>query len=453
MDITETFKKRVIQGVDVIVWKHLSKDASPKEAKDRKKLKDQVGMANIDMPMLDMRKDNGNLVFNNITMMADDIDNWIYAFNQFYDPEFISVSEVNGGMKLQIKREGKLFITTTFYPNTGNCMIQAANLDEEILLQALKVLPEIKKIKDAKQLLTETAVVDELNNTEITVNEPIISGDGRKESQDEDEGGDVTIIDPVLCYIVYGVNSGTHASVKKAVLGHFTAAAISKAKDILFEKCDNTVIGKKQRRNSTMVRTNTEANLADIMDAITLLDNKGKLPNLAILANDLKDIPRSHPEELNNISLVDRLNKLEDTIQALKDITERSLQENVELREELKQIRTQTTVPAMSSSPVSTKLKPAISPKPKSLPSTQSYLVALTNSAKAAEGGKQVSESSRTPNPIPKPTATIDAPNTTNPIKDKHSPVSTASTEPSVSAPSDLAKRPNNSPSPDLQQT
>ena len=37
MDITETFKKRVIQGVDVIVWKHLSNDASPKEAKDRKK--------------------------------------------------------------------------------------------------------------------------------------------------------------------------------------------------------------------------------------------------------------------------------------------------------------------------------------------------------------------------------------------------------------------------------
>ena len=188
MDITETFKKRVMQGVDVIVWKHLSKDASPKEAKDRKKLKDQVGMANIDLPMLDMRKDNGNLVFNNITMMVDDIDNWIYAFNQFYDPEFISVSEVNGGMKLQIKREGKLFITTTFYPNTGNCMIQTANLDEEILLQALRVLPEIKKIKDAKQLLTETAVVDELNNTEITVNEPSISGDGQKESQDEGRG-------------------------------------------------------------------------------------------------------------------------------------------------------------------------------------------------------------------------------------------------------------------------
>ena len=273
-----------------------------RKQRTEKKLKDQVGMANIDLPMLDMKKDNFNLVFNNTIMMVDDIDNWIYALNQFYDPEFISVSEVNGGMKLQIKREGKLFITTTFYPITGNCMIQAANLDEEILLQALRVLPEIKKIKDAKQLLTETAVVDELNNTEITVNEPSISGDSQKESQDEDEGGDVTIIDPVLCYIVYGVNSGTHASVKKAVLGHFTAAAISKAKDILFEKCDNTVIGKKQRRNSTMVRTNTEANLADIMDAITLLDNKGKLPNLAILANDLKDIPRSHPEELNNIS-------------------------------------------------------------------------------------------------------------------------------------------------------
>ena len=103
----------------------------------------------------------------------------------------------------------------------------------------------------------------------------------------------------------------------------------------------------------------------------------------------------------------------------------------------------------MSSSPVSTKLKPAISPKPKSVPITQSYLVALTNSAKAVEGGKQVSESSRTPNPIPKSTATINDPKTTNPVKDKHSLVSTASTEPSVAAPSDLAKRPNNSPSPD----
>ena len=121
--------------------------------------------------MLDMQRNkHGNLVYNDIFTTVDNTDAWVYAFNEFYGPECVPVKEVNGGMQYLIKKDGKPFITT-FYPNTSGCMIQPPNNDEEISLQSLKIMPDIKKIKDPKLQLMESAVVDELNNADMNQTE------------------------------------------------------------------------------------------------------------------------------------------------------------------------------------------------------------------------------------------------------------------------------------------
>ena len=119
------------------------------------------------------------------------------------------------------------------------------------------------------------------------------------------------LIEPVIAYIVFFMQSGTFDNIKNATLGAFTEAEISSAKDDLWTHCGSRIIGEKKRRKETSARTIKEANIIDIMQAISQLDKSDSLPNMAINARSLQFIPRSHPEELNNISLVDRLNRLE----------------------------------------------------------------------------------------------------------------------------------------------
>ena len=155
MEILETYERHNIRGVEAIVWKHHSSDGSSKEgksAKERKKLRDQVGKENINLPMLDMRKNKqGNLEFNNILMTVDNTEAWVDAFNEFFGTECVPVKDVSGGTQYLMRMDDEIFFTTTFYPNTCSCMLQPANNDQDILLQALQIIPDVKNIKEEIQ--------------------------------------------------------------------------------------------------------------------------------------------------------------------------------------------------------------------------------------------------------------------------------------------------------------
>jgi phospholipase/lecithinase/hemolysin len=64
-------------------------------------------------------------------------------------------------------------------------------------------------------------------------------------------------------------------------------------------------------RKSTNIRSEAEAHVTDIISAISKLDRAGKMAVFVIKVQDLRLTPRSRPEELNNISLVDRLADIE----------------------------------------------------------------------------------------------------------------------------------------------
>ena len=119
------------------------------------------------------------------------------------------------------------------------------------------------------------------------------------------------LIEPVIACIVFSMQSGTFDNIKNATLGAFTEAEISSAKDDLWTHCESRIIGEKKRRKETSSHTIKVANIINIMQAISQLDKSDSLPNVAINARSLQFIPWSHPEELNNISLLDRLNRLE----------------------------------------------------------------------------------------------------------------------------------------------
>jgi hypothetical protein len=152
-------------------------------------------------------------------------------------------------------------------------------------------------------------VVTESDRVNLKGNEDVISKDTNGLENDVRQS---MINEPLLSYVVFALQSGTVENVKKAVLSFFSSEQILNAKNVLWKNACNVTIGKNIARRSTEVRHEEEANLGDIILAIQKLDRLDKMPEIVISAVDLGKIPRSVPEELNAISIVDRLAKLED---------------------------------------------------------------------------------------------------------------------------------------------
>ena len=139
--------------------------------------------------------------------------------------------------------------------------------------------------------------------------------------------GDINmVVDPVLSYIVFGQQAGTPENVIKAALGHLTQEQICQAKDALWAKADSSIVRDHQRHRVSSKRLAKEPQvlISDVVGALGKLDAANKMPVVLIDAMSLGLIPRSHPEELRDISVVDRLNRLEqraENMQGLLDNT------------------------------------------------------------------------------------------------------------------------------------
>ena len=160
------------------------------------------------------------------------------------------------------------------------------------------------------------------------------------------------LMNPVLAYIVFALQSGTTENVTIAALGHFVDEQISGAKDMLWSHCGPQVIGKKSGRKGSSARSVAEAHITDIITAWAKLEAQNMQPVVALNAYSLAAIPRSHPEELNNISLVDRLNRLEKRMCNMQVGMDELTAQNLDLRDNMRQlssyanaVKTPTVIP------------------------------------------------------------------------------------------------------------
>lgn len=69
------------------------------------------------------------------------------------------------------------------------------------------------------------------------------------------------------------------------------------------------------------------------------LDQAEKLPIIGIKASDLCRIPISHPEELNAILQVDRLNCLEACMSSIAELMDKYIAENMVLKDKIEEIQ------------------------------------------------------------------------------------------------------------------
>ena len=79
---------------------------------------------------------------------------------------------------------------------------------------------------------------------------------------------EVSIVNPLLAYMLFALQSGTAENVRQAVIAHFPLNAVLDAKTALWDACDNVILGDKLKRKDSQTRTELEAHVQDILIAI-----------------------------------------------------------------------------------------------------------------------------------------------------------------------------------------
>lgn len=212
--------------------------------------------------------------------------------------------------------------------------------------------PKDDDVTSLKQRVTSTS--RKSSNEPSSETSGNVTGGKEVELQDTDIENTTTptIINPLLAYMWFAMQGGTASNIRDTVLGHFTTDAIVEAKNALWDNSPTEVIGERLRRKDSTVRSEKEAHAQDILSALTKLDKSDQMPTILLEATSLAFIPRFHPEEINNASLIHRITLLEEKFTNLQEIMDRTVCENIAIKDQLHRAKP-TFAEMVQTSPVS----------------------------------------------------------------------------------------------------
>ena len=119
----------------------------------------------------------------------------------------------------------------------------------------------------------------------------------------------------------YYINRSCIDKIAKIAISFYEEYEIIEAKKKLRELYQ-THLGNFQDRKNSDKRTGAEAHLADIIEALTkldlVLDKDDEIP--VFVAKNIERLPDRQPEELNLLSIVNRLSSVEKNLKAQENI-------------------------------------------------------------------------------------------------------------------------------------
>lgn len=123
----------------------------------------------------------------------------------------------------------------------------------------------------------------------------------------------IQIINPVLTYVQYSFANSTFDGIKRVLIDFYSQEEISSAKQSLWDACTEYLPTFANRQDSNN-RSAKEAETLDILNAYKRIDNTEDV-TVQCLTNKLDRIPRCEPEELDLLSMMDRIIALENKVQ------------------------------------------------------------------------------------------------------------------------------------------
>ena len=94
------------------------------------------------------------------------------------------------------------------------------------------------------------------------------------------------ILNGLLSYVNTVIRNSTNDNILKIVLTFYNSNDIILAKKLIWQTCDNKIMGDFLTCNNSKTRQQYEANAIDIIDAMKLLDRKSAIPMFAASTTD-----------------------------------------------------------------------------------------------------------------------------------------------------------------------
>ena len=126
------------------------------------------------------------------------------------------------------------------------------------------------------------------------------------------------VVCELLCYMNFHQHTGMPSNMKKIVQASFTDEQIEDAKRLLWKSVPPGILKAYTQRRTTSTRSQSEANYADIFEALTDMDRKGYI-GINFAGVNLSDIPKLAPEDLNDISMAERLSQVEQQLKMMQE--------------------------------------------------------------------------------------------------------------------------------------
>ena len=127
----------------------------------------------------------------------------------------------------------------------------------------------------------------------------------------------------LLTYVVHYYQRNSAEKIKNTVLAFYTAEEIVTAKTVIWHAYENC-LPPERRRVTTDKRSANEANLTDIIGAVSDLDAKGKVLSGRFCAMKLDRLPKYAPEETNVMAMMDRMRVVELQLNEVQDLSTRN---------------------------------------------------------------------------------------------------------------------------------
>ena len=142
-------------------------------------------------------------------------------------------------------------------------------------------------------------------------------------NQEDAEEDSPVVQSELLTYVVHYYQRNSAEKIKNTVLAFYTAEEIVTAKTVIWHAYENC-LPPERRRGTTDKRSANEANLTDIIGAVSDLDAKGKVLSGRFCAMKLDRLPKYAPEETNVMAMMDRMRVVELQLNEVQDLSTRN---------------------------------------------------------------------------------------------------------------------------------
>ena len=124
----------------------------------------------------------------------------------------------------------------------------------------------------------------------------------------------------VLAFTAYGLDTGSDDNVQKVINETFTLEEVKCARTALWDMCHDGYLPAIKNRQTSGRRSEQQAIVGDIVEWLTTLTDLDKRPCLVVDVPGLVRIPKFQIEEINEVSMCDKINRLESRISGMNSM-------------------------------------------------------------------------------------------------------------------------------------